>query len=144
MRDQILNLTQPDQKVKLINAIRAMRGVVRVSIVGYRGRRSDRQNRYYWPCFVHPFWEYLHGQGCEYSEETCHGLLKAKFLKREVPNPVTGEVMEFIPSTSSLDTAEFNEYLDKCAHWLSDMFGIQIPEPSVYREPIDPKEKKAA
>lgn len=117
---------------RIVRRIGELRGLYRVEVVRYRPRRSDRQNRYLWPCFVEPFGEFLRAQGEDLTDLEAHGLMKSKFLRKTVE--VGGERMDVVRSTTDLDTAEFNRYLDQLASWLAEMFDIQVPEPRVYRE----------
>jgi hypothetical protein len=134
----IVNLSDAREKRNLLDAIRRLEGMQRVTICSHRKRRSDRQNRYYWPCFVQPFAEYLNAQGEAVTDDEAHTLLKQKFLRRSVADPETGEfVGDVLRSTTDLNTAEFNEYLENCAAWLADFFGINVPDPSIYREPTE-------
>jgi len=135
MSELVVNLSNPREKRMLLETIRGLEGPHRVEVVKYRPRRTDRQNRYYWPCFVQPLAEFLREQGECYTDQQAHELLKAKFLRQDVHHPLTGRcVGETVRSTTDLNTSEFNEYLDQCAFWLADMFGIVVPEPDVYRE----------
>lgn len=144
MKDIPVNLSEPSEKSRLINAIRATRGKVRVTILRWHPRRTDRQNRYYWPCFVHALWEYLHEQGSDLSEEAVHQLMRAKFLTVDVADPATGEVIgQRVRSTTELSTVEFNDYLDRCAEWLRDMFGVRVPDANTYREREETRTAKA-
>lgn len=117
------------------------KGAIRIEIMEHRPRRTDRQNRYYWPCFVQPLADFLREQGDLTEDEEAHELIKAKFLRKTIVNKKTGEVMEYVGSTTDLTTKEFNEYLDRVAFWLADMFGIVVPDPNVYHER---EEKNAA
>jgi hypothetical protein len=113
------------------------KGAIRIEIMEHRPRRTDRQNRYYWPCFVQPLADFLREQGDLTEDEEAHELIKAKFLRKTIVNKKTGEVMEYVGSTTDLTTKEFNEYLDRVAFWLADMFGIVVPDPNVYHERED-------
>lgn len=134
MTEMTVDMSNAKQAAMFLNGLRRLRGVYRFEFVKFRPRRSDRQNRYYWPCFVKPFADFLRDQGETTTDDEAHELLKYKFLRRSKVNPTTGEVIEYVASTTSLDTAEFNEYLDQCAAWLADMFGIIVPEPEAYHE----------
>ena len=130
-----VDFDRPDDLLRAIRIMQGMRGVRRISIMQFRPRRSDRQNRYYWPCFVNELGKYLREQGQPITDEEAHELLKVKFLRRPVYSPSTGELLGYaIRSTTDLTTAEFNSYLDHCAAWLLDMFGIVVPDPSEYHE----------
>ena len=135
MAERVVDMSIPKDAAAFINALRKLRGRYRFDIRKHRARRSDRQNRYYWPCFVHVLGGYLRDQGETTTDNEAHEILKHKFLQMSVmADHATGEMVEYTRSTTELDTSEFNEYLDRCAHWLSDFFGIIVPEPSEYRE----------
>lgn len=127
-----IDLSNPREKALILSKIRELQGVYRIDIKKYKKRRTDRQNRYYWPCFVQPFADFLRAQGEPTSDDDAHEMLKMKFLRRS--KEVNGAIVEYTLSTTDLDTQEFNTYLDACAAWLHDYFGIQVPEPTIYRE----------
>ena len=141
MSEAILNMSDTAKKYAMLNRLRRLEGPYRITVVQYRPRRSDRQNRYYWPCFVGPFADFLRDQGQQVSDDHAHDLIKRKFLHREATRD-TGEVIgAYTESTTQLDTAEFNEFLDRVAYWLHDMFGIVVPDPDDYHEAEEPKGK---
>ena len=127
-------MSDPKKSTEFLNHVRRLKGVYRFDIRKYRPRRTDRQNSFYWPCFVHPFGQFLREQGQPVTDDEAHEILKHKFLKREVVDESTGEVMTFTGSTTKLDTKEFNEYLDNVAAWLHDFFGVVMPDPTDYHE----------
>ena len=144
MSEAIINMSNEAKKFALLNRLKRLEGPHRISVVKYRPRRSDRQNRYYWPCFVRPFADFIRDQGERITDEHAHQMLKHRFLKRDAIDKRTGEVVgEYTKSTTSLDTAEFNEYLDQVAYWLSDMFGIMVPDPDDYHEKDEPEEDES-
>lgn len=128
MPEMIANMSDDALKARIINRIRQLEGRHRIDVTKYRPRRSDRQNRYYWPCIVKPFGDALREAGNDYTNHQAHEILKHKFLRRENINMATGEVLAFTESTANLDTSEFNEYLDRCAAWLAGL-GIEVPDP---------------
>lgn len=135
MTELIVNLSDAKEKRNLLETVRTLEGPHRVNICKHRPRRSDRQNRYYWPCFVQPFAEFLRAQGEFVTDDEAHILMKSKFLRRDVINPVTGEIVgETLKSSADLDRDEFNAYLEACAMWLATMFDIKVPTPDIYRE----------
>lgn len=136
-----VNMSNPPEKHQLLERLRSLQGEYRVDILRHRKRRSDRQNRYYWPCFVQVFGDFLRAQGEEITDDEVHTLFKAKFLRTTVVNRDTGEVVgQKIRSTTDLDTEEFNDYLENVAKWLAENVGIIVPPPDVYRvsEPAPP------
>lgn len=134
-QERIIDFNDPRQRVKVANGIQKMRGRWRLTLVKYRPRRSDRQNRFYWPVMVEPFTEWLRDQGHEADQQMAHELLKSRYLSRPVVNHDTGEqVGTYVESTTKLDTSEFNQYLDQCAAFLAEFCNIVVPEPDEYRE----------
>jgi hypothetical protein len=133
MKDQMVNMSEPRERGMLLDYLRTLEGMHRVSVVKFRPRRTDRQNRYYWPVFVQTFVDYLAAQGCKHTPQEVHDMFRVKFLQSK-PEIVDDLCVTFTRSTTELDTAEFNRYLDDIAMWLADMFHIVLPEPSVYRE----------
>lgn len=136
------DLSNARVKARLIAAIGGMQGTWRVEMCRYRPRRTDRQNRYYWPCFVKPFADYLVEQGNEFddAEDSAHEILKREFLSSTVTDRKSGQVFTFQRSTTKLTTVEFNAYLDRCARMLAEECGIVVPEPNVFHEPPDREE----
>ncbi len=131
--DIIIDFNEERERAMLYAKMRGLRGKHRITIAKYRRKRSDRQNRYYWPAFVAPFGQFLRDQGEPITNDMAHEMLKLKFLKVVVPDDKAGK-LECTRSTTDLDRQEFNQYLDRCAHFLNTMFGIVIPEPDVYWE----------
>ena len=132
MTDLVVDFDDEAERKHLWEALRGLRGKNRITVKKYRPRRTDRQNRYYWPAFVHPFGQFLRDQGEEITDDDAHEILKMKFLRIVVQDAKAGP-LECGRSTTALDVDEFNEYLDRCSHFLNEMFGIVTPEPEVYR-----------
>ena len=132
MPELVANLDDAVVRNKIASRIVQLRGMYRIEVTRYRPRRSDRQNRYYWPVFVKSFAELLRDQGESVTDGEAHEYLKHKFLRKTIT--AGGERQDITRSTTDLTTAEFNIYLDQCAAWLTDMFGIVLPAPGEYRE----------
>lgn len=131
MTDIIVDFSEQAEREYLWQQMRRLRGKQRITIKRYREKRTDRQNRFYHPCFVAPFAEFLREQGENISNDDAHEMLKIKFLSVTVEDDKAG-TLTYTRSTTDLDKAEFNDYLDRVAKWLNDMFGIEVPEPEVY------------
>lgn len=132
MRDYIVNLDDPTKRSRVCSRINQLRGLYRIRVTKYKPKRSDRQNRYYWSIFVKSFADFLRDQGEAVTDNDAHEYLKHKFLRKTIT--AGGERQDITRSTTDLTTAEFNTYLDQCAAWLTDMFGIVLPAPGEYRE----------
>ena len=129
--DLVVDFDNEAERNLLWSKLRSLRGKHRITVKQYRRKRSDRQNRFYWPAFVHPFGQFLRDQGELIDDDMAHEMLKLKFLGIVVQDAKAGK-LECARSTTTLTTAEFNEYLDRCSHFLNTMFGIVTPEPAIY------------
>lgn len=126
----ILDMSSPAEKRTILELIRQLQGLHRFDVVKYRERRTDRQNRFYWPAVVQPFGDFLREQGEQYTDEMAHDLLKFKFLRQTVADVATGEVIgERVRSTTELSVDEFGQYLEQCIAYLADTFGIMVAVP---------------
>lgn len=135
--EHVVNLSEPKDKQLILSSLRALEGPHRITWCRHRRRRSDRQNRYYWPCFVQPFGDYLRGQGnTHFTDDMAHAVLKEMFLRTTVIDRENGRELAYTRSTTELNTVEFNDYLDHVAQFLAEECGFVVAEPSVYREPL--------
>jgi len=139
--DIIVDFNDEKERAFLYSKLRVLRGKHRVTVKKYRRKRTDRQNRYYHPCFVVPFARFLRDQGENVTNDQAHEMLKLKFLRVVVKDGRAG-ALECTRSTTDLSVDEFNEYLDRCALWLNDMFGIEVPDPSIYHWQEPPRRKQ--
>jgi hypothetical protein len=128
----IVDFSSQDSKARLWSVLRSCRGKVRVEMCQHRPRRTDRQNRYYWPCFVMPFCAFLKEQGDAVTDTDAHEVLKGQFLRDT--KTIKGRKVEYVRSTTKLSTSEFNEYLDQCAAFLASYCDIIVPSPDLYHE----------
>lgn len=90
--------------------------------------RSNSQNRYYWGCVLP-----LVSDHTGFTIEEAHEVLKYKFLKgwKNIKNPKKEYIeVEYVRSTTSLDTKSFEEYMTKVREFASADMGLYIPEPN--------------
>ena len=133
----MIDLSDSRSRLRLLNYLNRLKGWHRIQILKYRRRRTDRQNRYYWPCFVGEFARHLAQEwGESVAPTVAHSILKTRFLGRSVVHRGTGELIQFVGSTSELTAVQFNQYLDQCAKFLAEL-GIVVPEPQEYHEPLE-------
>lgn len=136
---RVVNFNDVDSIKALMGDFQRLRGMWRVTWTLFRTRRSDRQNRYWHPCFVEPFREAMAEQGQLMDHEQAHNALVTAVVGNEWADPKTGATFSWRPHTSEMDTAEFNRMLDLAAQLLVEMFGIIVPDPSEYHETDEPK-----
>ena len=88
-----------------------------------KSKRSLSQNSYYWGVVVEILRDYFVYE--EDEAEEVHDGLKLKFLRIH-----EGEALETMRSTTKLNTAEFEDYLEKIRRWASKEHGVYIPSPN--------------
>ena len=93
--------------------------------------RSLSQNAFYWSVCVPMIREGLYevGYATMNNNQQAHEFIKSKFLKKDLVNETTGEVLETIRSTADLTTVEFNQLIEDCQRFGSEYLGINIPDP---------------
>jgi hypothetical protein len=99
-------------------------------------KRSLPQNAYYWACVVPMVKDALYDAGWEKitSDLKAHNFMKELFLKEEVINVKTGEVIPIEGSTADQTKETFSIYLEKIYQWAAEYLGLVIPNPG---EPIE-------
>jgi len=95
---------------------------VEIRIEKIKSKRSIQQNRYWWLAMT------ILGNELGYSKEETHELMKFKFLKRERVIEKTGEILEYIESTTTLSKSDFADMVTDMVRWAASM-GIVIPLP---------------
>jgi len=85
--------------------------------------RSIQQNRLWWL-----YMDILHKE-LGYSKEEMHQLATFKFLKRERVVEKTGEIIEYIESTTRLTRTQFADVIDNLVQWAAEM-DIVLPMPN--------------
>jgi N-glycosylase/DNA lyase len=81
--------------------------------------RSLNQNRYYHGVVV----KYI-AKEMEQGADLTHEQLKFKFLQFE------GILCNYVKSTKTLSTVEFEEYISEIRRWAFDFFPLDIPTPN--------------
>lgn len=114
-------MTIPNRE-QFLDAVSQLRdGRVLVSVTD-RDQRSGAQNRYYWGTVVRQLSEHT-----GYEPEEMHEVLKLKFNCRRVE--VGGEEMEIGGTTTKMDTAEFNAYIEQIQRWAAQELNVILPDP---------------
>ncbi len=100
---------------------------VEVTIKHKKFSRSDNQNRYYFGVVVKTLADHT-----GFTKDEMHEVLKHKFLRywATISGPEDYiEQVEFTKSTTDLNTAEMEQYLENIREWASIQLGCYIPEP---------------
>ena len=108
-----------------VNLARLEGQEIGLTIGKYRKNRSSNQNSYYWGVVLE-----ILATDTGYTTEEMHEIIKSKFLKKHLN--IKGRELETIGDTKSLNTAEFEELMNKIRNWSSLELNIYIPEPNEY------------
>jgi hypothetical protein len=124
----VLNFDDHETRRRLMAKIGGLKGLYEVSIKPRKRTRSLNQNSYYFAAICRPFAEWLSEQwGETISTEQAHIQLKIAILGMKTKlNKETGEEMQIVPRSKTLDTHEFSEYVDKAAEFLARVAGIVV------------------
>lgn len=106
------------------NAIKRFDGKdVEIIVQKKRLVRSLQQNKLWW------LYVTILSNELGYEKEEMHEICKFKFLKRERVIEKTGEIIEYLESTTRLTRTEFSEVVEALIRWAASM-GIVLPEPN--------------
>ena len=86
-----------------------------------KNARSIRQNKYYWGVVIS-----MISKETGYTPEEAHEAMKFKFLSVFDAD----KQLRRVRSTSSLDTAEMEEYLSNIRKWGDEYLKVYIPSPN--------------
>lgn len=94
-----------------------------ITIDKVKSKRSAAQNRLWW------LYIGILSDGLGYHKDEMHEICKFKFLKKEKLIEQTGELLEYIGSTTELSKSEFAEVVDRLRQWSDESFSIYLPLP---------------
>lgn len=108
------NPTRYLQEVRKLEG-KQIEAIIRV----YKSSRSNNQNNYYWGVVLPVLGGYF-----GYTADEMHDALKYKFLRRGAAD------LETVTSTTKLNTAQFEEYLENVRRWAVTEYGVSVPLPN--------------
>jgi len=92
--------------------------------------RTDRQNRYYWGVVIDMITQEICGNTNAVEKEEIHRSLARHFLVEDHIDLVGGvQINKVPPSTTSLSTVEFKEYIEMVRRWAAEFLYMNIPDP---------------
>ncbi len=112
-----------DKPERFAEYLKSLSGMVEIAIGKWHPNRSNQQNKYYWGVVVDMVSEEM-GE----LPDAAHEILRENNLKMGIDH--NGKRYEYVRSTTSLDTKEFEDYTERCRIWGSTELGIVIPEPN--------------
>lgn len=131
MGEHLYNLNDRSVKTALMSTIGTMTGLWTITMKRRRPTRTLDQNKYYFVAVVTPLAEWMREEWQEdVSVEQAHEILKNRMLEARQ----YGDIV-IPPSTTKLQIDEFSKYVEDCARWLAENFGIVvIPSREFYGE----------
>ena len=85
-----------------------------------RKPRTTSENSYYWGVIVE-----MVAEETGMTADEAHNAMKILFLKKRI-----NEKLFTIRSSATLNTLEFEEYVENCRRWASMELGLYIPLPN--------------
>lgn len=120
-----IDFQKKESKQKLFEYLKTLNSVYKIEIKKDKNKRSYSQNRYYHGIVVK-----LIAEDTGHFPDEMHEILKTMFLQYDAIIEKTGVVVRIAKSTTELNTAEFEEYLEKCRIFALTDLGIRIPLPN--------------
>lgn len=119
-------------KRQLWTVLKSRKGRHVVEVKRVRKVRSLSQNAYYWGVCLPYAADAINAEwGESFDADQAHAFFGDKYLKRQIVNRNTGEVMgEIILSTASLTTEQFSDYIEKIRQDCAEYLGVEIPLPN--------------
>lgn len=140
----VVNLDSLETKRRLVQKISKLKGLYEISIKPRKKVRSLSQNAYYWSAFVQPWAEWLREEWGDPTITTtqAHIELKKAVLGLEVKlNERTGETLELVPESHTMDQTDFGIFLDKATEFLGRAAGIVVLPSELF---FEEREKRAS
>ena len=110
----------------IIHVRRYVGKTVDVRIDLWTGKRSQRQNRFYWGVLIPAFMEAMDKYGdIVIDKDEAHEAIKLKWLSRLVI--IKGQKIRIPKSTTNLSPEEFSRLVQKVEMWCNEC-GIYLPE----------------
>ena len=101
---------------------------IEITIQKLKSTRSQAQNRLWW------LYVTIIAKEIGYDKSEMHEILKFKFLKKEKVDERTGEVFEYISSTTKLNKSDFSDMVTDLIRYAAETFDIVLPLPGEQSE----------
>lgn len=120
---------QKNVSTQIANELKEFEGKrVEIKIQKLKSTRSNQQNRLWW-LYVN-----IISKEIGYTKDELHEILKYKFLKRSKVDEDTGEIFEYLGSTTKLNKTDFANMVNELIRWAAETFNIILPLPGEQME----------
>ena len=96
---------------------------IEITVQKLRSKRSLKQNRLFWVYVT------IIANELGYEKEQMKEIISYKFLKRERVDERTGEIFEYIESTTKLNKTDFADMVNSLIRWAAETLHIVLPLP---------------
>lgn len=97
----------------------------KISVTIWKPNRSNRANRYYWLCLT------TISDHTGYTPNQIHEYFKKMFLEKNLIE-VFGEYINDLPSTATLNSSEFSNYMQQIIVYSHTEIEVILPDPADY------------
>lgn len=95
-----------------------------------KGKRSEKQNRYYWGVVIRMLTAEFRRLGNDVDDRMVHETCTKKFAPVYIYGE-GGEVLETVGSSTALmNRDEMIQYIDRIVFWCQEKLGLSIPAPT--------------
>ena len=101
-----------------------------LSLENKKRKRSLHQNNFYWGVVIPIVKQGLIDVGYRVTIDDTHDYIKTNFIKKELVNENTGEILPSIGSTTELTTTEFMDLIAEIQQWAAEYLNVEIPDPN--------------
>jgi hypothetical protein len=99
------------------------KGDVEIRVRKKRGKRSLLQNNLYWAYCT------LIGEHTGYTKDETDSIIGYKFRRMQKVDDKTGEVFEYIRSTTKMNKLQMADHCEEIQKWCEATFGFRLPVP---------------
>lgn len=115
---------QRNTALQIANDIKHFEGKrIHLTIEKLKSKRSTQQNKFYWVLVT------ILANEIGYDKMEMHDLIKFKFLRTEKVFEKTGEIFEYLKSTTELNKTDFADFIGSLQRWSAETFNVILPDP---------------
>lgn len=114
---------QRNTALQISNDVKHFEGKrIHITIEKLKSKRSTQQNKFYWVLVT------ILASEIGYDKLEMHDLIKFKFLRTEKVFEKTGEIFEYLKSTTELNKTDFADFIGNLQRWSAETFNVILPD----------------
>jgi len=133
-----INMSSPEERALFLNEFAKLRGMHTFTVQRAKDPKSNADERraalrrLYFVVYVSAYKNYLAAQGQPFTRNLCHYLLKRRFLKNDILDETTGEIIGeavgSIADGSDVDLQDMQAFVRNVHQFLANELRIDLPE----------------